>query len=94
MSLTSVRARHLVTRREFTLQSALALLSGVVITVEGCGGSKSNPTTPTPTGDVSGSISANHGHIAVIAAAAVTAGNAIALDDEINESKALRMRPA
>jgi hypothetical protein len=80
MSLTSVRARHLVTRREFTLQSALALLSGVVITVEGCGGSKSNPTTPTPTGDVSGSISANHGHIAVIAAAAVTAGNAIALD--------------
>jgi hypothetical protein len=36
----------------------------------------------------------NHGHIAVIAAASVTAGNAIALDDEINESKALRMRPA
>ena len=84
MSFPSVAARHRVTRREFTLQSALALLSGVVITVEGCGDSKSNPTNPTPTpmptSDVSGTISANHGHTAVITAASITAGNQITLD--------------
>jgi hypothetical protein len=80
MSFHSVPGRHRVTRREFTLQSALALLSGVVITVEGCGDSDSNPTTPTSTGDVSGTISANHGHTAVISAARITAGTEITLD--------------
>jgi len=72
-----------VTRREFTLQSALALLAGVVITVDGCGGSDS-PTqpgsNPGPVGDVTGSISGNHGHTATITAAQITAANAIALD--------------
>jgi hypothetical protein len=77
-------------RREFTLQSALALLAGVVITVEGCGGSSNSPTGPTPStapapapaplGDVSGSVSANHGHTAVVSSAQITAGNAFSLD--------------
>ena len=74
-----------LTRREFTLQSALALLSTCIITVEGCGSSY-NPTpapTPTPTpstGDITGSITANHGHVAVITSAELTAGSAVSLN--------------
>ena len=78
-----------LTRREFTLQSALALLAGVVITVEGCGGSSSPSTSPSPTpapapapplADVNGSVSANHGHTAVVTSAQMTAANAISLN--------------
>ena len=72
-----------ITRREFSLQSALAILATCIITVsEDACGSKS-PTTPTPAptvNDVTGSISANHGHTATIKAADITAGNAISLD--------------
>jgi hypothetical protein len=78
-------------RREFTLQSALALLAGVIITVDGCGGSSSSntPTSPTPTpaptpapsaADVNGSVAANHGHVAVVTGAQITAGNALSLN--------------
>jgi len=73
-------------RRTFTLEAALAILSGVAITVSsGCGGSSYNPGTPTPTptptaADKVGSISANHGHSAVIVSAQLTAANAISLD--------------
>jgi hypothetical protein len=77
-------------RREFTAKSVMALLAGVVVTITGCNGgySPSSPTpTPTPTppapsgsGDVSGVISANHGHIAIVTGAEITAGNAVALD--------------
>lgn len=66
-------------RREFTLQAAMALLSGVVITVEGCG--SKNPQSPSPVvSDVTGVISNNHGHSAVITAAQITAANTISLD--------------
>ncbi len=68
-----------VNRREFTLQSAMALLAGVVITIDGCGGK--SPAAPAPVvNDVNGAISANHGHTAVVEAAKITAGNAISLD--------------
>jgi hypothetical protein len=76
-------------RREFTLQSALALLAGVVITVEGCGGSTSAPSptaspapSPAPAAavDVNGAISANHGHVAVVTSAQITAANALSLN--------------
>ena len=33
-------------RREFTVQSALAILSGVAITVSACDGNAGNPTSP------------------------------------------------
>jgi len=72
-------------RREFTLAAVLAALSGVTITISGCGGD-SSPSTPTPTptpvagGDKSGAISANHGHTAVITAAQLTAGAAVNLE--------------
>jgi hypothetical protein len=81
-------------RREFTEKSVLALLAGVVITITGCSDS-AGPTAPTspdlpptapPTplpsgsGDVSGVVSANHGHVAIVTRAAITAGNAVVLD--------------
>ncbi len=76
-------------RRTFTLEAALAVLSGVAITISGCGdGGASSPTTPSPpaptsppaSGDRPGTISANHGHSAVITAARLAAGSAISLD--------------
>lgn len=68
-------------RREFTAAGIMALLSGVAVTVWGCG-SSSSPSSPSPTtsSDVTGTISANHGHSAVITAAQVTAGNAVTLN--------------
>ena len=69
-----------ITRREFTLESALALLSTVAITVSGCG-DDSSPTTPSNTpSNVNGNISDNHGHTAVIEAARISAGAALSLD--------------
>lgn len=68
-------------RREFTVASALAALSGVAITITACGGGSSySPSSPTPTpssGDKVASISGNHGHSAVITAAELTAGAAV-----------------
>ena len=80
-----------VSRREFTLQSALALLSTCIITVEGCGSGykNSNPNSPTPSPaptDITGSISANHGHTATVTGAAITTGAAISLDIRGNAS--------
>ena len=69
-----------ITRREFTVESALALLAGVAITVSSCGNDDdSNPTSPTDGGS-SGTVSANHGHVAAITAAQITAGGALTLD--------------
>ena len=71
-------------RREFTVASAMAVLSGVAITISGCGGSSSSgsPTsssTPAP-GSATGVVSANHGHTATITAALLTAAGALSLD--------------
>ena len=75
------------TRREFTVQSALAMLSGVAITLSSCGDSNSStaPSTtstsaPASAGDIVGAIGTNRGHTAVITAAELTAGNAVELD--------------
>jgi hypothetical protein len=78
-------ASQSLTRREFTLEAALAILAGCVITISdvACGKTTTTPTpTSTPaTADVNGNVSANHGHIAVITAAQITAGTAlVALD--------------
>jgi hypothetical protein len=72
-----------VTRREFTLEAALALLAGCVITIsEACGSntSSSPSSSSPPPADVNGTVSANHGHAAVVTAAQITASNAIVLD--------------
>jgi hypothetical protein len=77
-----------LTRRDFTLAAAMAILSGVAISVSGCGGSNSSsspaspsPASSTPTGsDKTGAISSNHGHSAVIASAQLGASGGITLN--------------
>ncbi|HSC28692.1 MAG TPA: hypothetical protein VLD67_15555 [Vicinamibacterales bacterium] len=67
-------------RRAFTVQSVLAILSGVTITISGCGDGDS-PMSPSPgQGGRSGTVSANHGHNAVITAAEIMTGNAVVLN--------------
>ena len=65
-------------RREFTSASILALLSGIAITITGC--DNDSPTEPDQSGNRSGTITANHGHQAVVTAAQITAGNQVTLD--------------
>ncbi len=79
--IQSINEAATVTRREFTLEAALALLAGCVITIsDACGDSKSTTTpTPAPPTDITGTVSANHGHTAVVTAAQITAANAVAL---------------
>ncbi len=78
-----------VSRREFTEKSAMAILSGVVITITGCGSSDSPPATPAqptptpplaPAADVFGVVSANHGHIATITQVEIMSGNDLTLN--------------
>jgi hypothetical protein len=83
-SVETLEPRRSVTRREFTLEAALAILAGCVISISetGCGGDSSTPA-PSPVGvvtDVPGVVSANHGHAVTITAAQITAGGAITLD--------------
>jgi hypothetical protein len=83
-----LETRTAITRREFTVESVMALLAGVTITVTGCGGSgyDSSPTpaspspTPSASGDVSGAVSANHGHTASVTSAQVNAAGAVTLN--------------
>jgi hypothetical protein len=81
-----MQERRTLDRREFTLAAALAALSGVTITISSCGGD-SSPASPTPTptpnpgsGDKVGTISANHGHSAVITGARLAQGGDLELD--------------
>jgi hypothetical protein len=78
-----VMAKERLDRREFTSQAVLALLSGVAITITGCG--TDNPAAPRvppapPVTDVTGVIANNHGHVAVITAAQQTGGAAVSVD--------------
>jgi hypothetical protein len=84
-----------VKRRQFTQEASLAFLAGVVVTVADCGGGSGggggndgygptggSPTTTlaaAPSGSKTGTISANHGHTAVITAAELSAGGALSL---------------
>jgi len=70
-----------LTRRAFTLEAALLLLAGCVITITDACSSSNNPTTPTPTvTDLNGVVSENHGHVATVTAAQITATNAVSLN--------------
>ena len=77
-----LKSRMTVTPREFTVASALAVLSGVTITVGGCSDDSGSPTGPSAAPDFGsvGAVSANHGHTAIITGAQMTAGNAVSLD--------------
>ena len=72
-----------MTRRDFTLEAALALLAGCVITVtEACSNDSPPPPAAAPTpppADINGNISANHGHTALLTGAQISARNAFVL---------------
>jgi hypothetical protein len=82
----------IIDRRQFTLASAMAILSGVAITItSACGGgsgySPSSPSAPTPTpappaaaSDKTAVIGSNHGHAGTITAAQLTAAGALSLN--------------
>ena len=55
---------NLLTRREFTVESALAMLAGVTITISGCG-DDDEPTTPDTTQQPTrpGRCSTDQGHL-------------------------------
>ena len=55
-------AEHALTRRDFTLESALAILSAATITITGCGDDDPDGLAPVPGQGEVGTISANHGH--------------------------------
>jgi hypothetical protein len=64
-------------RREFTVEAALALLGGAIITLGGC----ESATGPSPViADVPGEIASNHGHFVTLAAAGLRAGGALDID--------------
>ena len=66
-----------MTRRDFTLEAALAVLAGCVITVtDACSKSPAPAPTPPPA-DINGTISDNHSHAALLLGAQIAAGNAI-----------------
>ena len=82
-----------LTRREFNTASVNALFVGMTVWISGCsGGGGSSPAAPTaaptPTsapapsspGDKSGTISANHGHVATVTGAQLQASGAVALN--------------
>jgi len=73
-----------LSRRAFNEKALLLALAGVSVTISACGGGgDSNPSGGTPppaSGDKAGTISANHGHTAVIRAAELAAGGDVNLD--------------
>ena len=69
---------NLLTRREFTVERALAILSAATITIS-CGDDPATGPT-TPGGDAQGSISANHGHVATVRASQFSSSSAIPVD--------------
>ena len=77
---------NLLTRREFTVETALAMLAGVTITITGCGSDDDDDPgtapTPPPTGGRTGTVTTDAGHThggAEVTAAQLSAGNAITL---------------
>ena len=71
---------RILTRREFTRESVLALLSGVVITISGCSGSSTSADGGGNSDGVNGAVSANHGHTAFVSNVQIMTDNAIVLD--------------
>jgi hypothetical protein len=79
---TAMKQPDLEGRREFTLQAVLAVLAGTTVTISGCGGGGGSQSPAGPSGgppSMTGVVSANHMHSAVIAGADIVAGNAVNL---------------
>ena len=70
---------HLLTRRAFTVESALAILATATITITGCdGGSDIGPSPPA--GAREGVVSNNHGHRAIVESAQLNSNSTITID--------------
>ena len=69
-------------RRTFTVATLMVLMAAATISVTACGGD--NPASLSVGGpgvtERTGSISDNHGHVATLTAAQLSAGNAVSLD--------------
>lgn len=68
-----------LTRREFTAEAVLAMLSGVTVTVVGCGGG-GGVTGASAVPPKEAMITANHGHQGSVSGAQLSAGNAVVVD--------------
>lgn len=69
-----------LSRREFSIEALTALFAGVVITVTACD-DDGGPVNVGPGGTTgTGSVSANHGHVATVLSVDLDAGNAVTLD--------------
>ena len=68
---------NLLTRREFTLEWALAILAGATITFACFGDDDYDPGTGPSGGGETGTISANHGHTVTLSSAQITGGGAV-----------------
>ena len=71
---------NLLTRREFTLESALAILTAATITMTGCGDDDDDDNGTGPSGQPGsevGTISENHGHSITLTSAQITPGTAM-----------------
>jgi hypothetical protein len=70
---------HLLSRREFTIESVLAILAAVTITVTGCDGGYEMGPSPPP-GDREGVVSSNHGHRAIVTAVQLNSNSSVTID--------------
>jgi hypothetical protein len=83
----NLESNHLISRRAFTVDWVLAMLAGATIVVTGCG-DKSSPSSPSSNSggtsgtaqDVTGTVSANHGHVATVKAVDIRNGIAVTPD--------------
>jgi hypothetical protein len=74
-----VRTRLALDRRLFVSLGAATVLGGASVLVSSCGGND-QPAGPEPPADRVGTISLNHGHMAVITSAELNAGRALKLE--------------
>jgi hypothetical protein len=65
------------TRRTFLGSAAAALFAGVVIQITGC---STDDKEGSPSGSITGSISDNHSHSAVVTKAVLDGGGAVVID--------------
>ena len=69
----------LLSRRAFTVESVLAILATATITITGCDGSSDLGPSP-PAGSREGVVSENHGHRAIVEAAALNSNSTVTID--------------
>jgi hypothetical protein len=69
---------HRLSRRAFTVESALAILATATITITGCDGGDLGPSPPA--GAREGVISDNHGHRAIVESAQLNSNSTITID--------------